>query len=250
MGDFYAEYIVSEAWRIKCREALERAAYKCQLCAKDKKLSVHHNTYDRLGKELPQDLVVLCQKCHNVYHAKRDGGTKHKYRNEAWIKKLQKKHYHASPSPPRENRLQRPQKVFKPTKHATGKMITVTVTPEYRDSLCYSSMNVTTYLGLKLLGEPAPFQGRWRKNCLNRVLQVDEGELKAMQAYAAEQRVIYDVNPYADPLSDGDVQAIRREYASSVYMGVRTLAKKWKRTTGEIKKALGVLVKNRRLHRR
>lgn len=70
----YEDYIASELWRAKRAWALERADYKCQLCAAsgdDRVLHVHHNSYDRLGAELPADLIVLCDGCHYTFHDRR-----------------------------------------------------------------------------------------------------------------------------------------------------------------------------------
>lgn len=67
----YADYLQSPHWRDDVRPAaLERAGHKCQVCGKENKtLNVHHNTYERLGRELPTDVVVLCQDCHGLFHA-------------------------------------------------------------------------------------------------------------------------------------------------------------------------------------
>lgn len=66
----YADYLKSELWQAKREIALARAGYKCQLCSKTQNLNVHHNTYDRIGKELETDLVVLCRDCHAKFHDK------------------------------------------------------------------------------------------------------------------------------------------------------------------------------------
>ena len=42
------------------------------MCGNDKdKLNIHHNCYDHKGYEeyYPEDLVCLCEKCHNKYHS-------------------------------------------------------------------------------------------------------------------------------------------------------------------------------------
>ena len=42
------------------------------MCGNDQdKLHIHHNTYDHRGYEeyYPEDLVCLCEKCHNKYHS-------------------------------------------------------------------------------------------------------------------------------------------------------------------------------------
>lgn len=36
------------------------------------RLHVHHRTYERLGEELPEDLVVLCEVCHEAYELGRE----------------------------------------------------------------------------------------------------------------------------------------------------------------------------------
>ena len=65
----YASYITSHAWQKKAREMREKAGFKCQLCAAiDKPLNVHHNNYDRLGREIDSDLIVLCEPCHQKFH--------------------------------------------------------------------------------------------------------------------------------------------------------------------------------------
>lgn len=69
-GD-YDEYLRSPHWeRIRAR-ALFRAANRCQLCASLKRLDVHHNTYENLGHERPEDVIVLCRMCHEKHHNKR-----------------------------------------------------------------------------------------------------------------------------------------------------------------------------------
>lgn len=64
----YREYLRSDHWRSTRRDALERAAHACQLCASKYRLDVHHRTYDRLGAERPEDLTVLCRMCHEKHH--------------------------------------------------------------------------------------------------------------------------------------------------------------------------------------
>ena len=67
----YKEYLATPHWRRTRQKALERSGTKCEYCgaAKTVILQVHHLTYDNLGDELPEDLMVLCQKCHRLVHA-------------------------------------------------------------------------------------------------------------------------------------------------------------------------------------
>ena len=42
---------------------------RCQVCNTDKSiLDTHHRTYERLGRELDGDLIVLCRDCHRIFH--------------------------------------------------------------------------------------------------------------------------------------------------------------------------------------
>lgn len=64
-------YLLSDHWRETREAALERAGRKCQLCGYEGRLQVHHRSYERLGAELPTDLTVLCQDCHDTHHEDR-----------------------------------------------------------------------------------------------------------------------------------------------------------------------------------
>lgn len=64
----YEEYIKSDEWKRTRLWALDRADNKCQICSNKTSLQVHHNEYARIGKELPSDLIVLCDKCHKLFH--------------------------------------------------------------------------------------------------------------------------------------------------------------------------------------
>jgi hypothetical protein len=88
----YAEYLVSAEWKLVRKAALQRASRRCQspICElaylrslsddelrveEDEwlpphayRLEVHHLSYERLGHELPDDLIVLCPACHAAAH--------------------------------------------------------------------------------------------------------------------------------------------------------------------------------------
>lgn len=68
--DEYKRYLRSPQWLEKRGEALQRAAKRCQLCGFTEQLEVHHNTYEHLGDERPEDLVVLCSPCHRRHHGR------------------------------------------------------------------------------------------------------------------------------------------------------------------------------------
>ena len=64
----YYDYIKSDKWKRISRAAKERAGYKCQLCNSKGTLNTHHRTYENLGNERPEDLIVLCESCHTIFH--------------------------------------------------------------------------------------------------------------------------------------------------------------------------------------
>ncbi len=71
---WYERYLRSDWWLHRRREALFRAGQKCERCGwiepprSRLRLEVHHLTYVRLGREWPDDLVVLCPDCHATAH--------------------------------------------------------------------------------------------------------------------------------------------------------------------------------------
>jgi hypothetical protein len=72
----YSEYIHSEKWRERRLAKLEQAHFRCEKCGEKHGLSVHHKTYDRLGNERADDLIVLCGSCHWVADEYRKGNVK------------------------------------------------------------------------------------------------------------------------------------------------------------------------------
>ncbi len=64
----YQVYLQSDGWKKRRAEAIDRAGRRCQLCNSVDSLQVHHRTYERLGNELPADLIALCRSCHAKFH--------------------------------------------------------------------------------------------------------------------------------------------------------------------------------------
>lgn len=62
----YEQYMRSPAWFAKRKLVLERDRHRCQTCHATEQLEVHHATYERLGNENLEDLVVLCRDCHRA----------------------------------------------------------------------------------------------------------------------------------------------------------------------------------------
>lgn len=72
----YKKYLSSATWRRIRKAALERAGYRCEKCGAERddvRLEVHHLSYARCpGRELPEDLQVLCVKpCHREKHGRK-----------------------------------------------------------------------------------------------------------------------------------------------------------------------------------
>ena len=60
----YRRYLKSKKWA-KIRMAMFRNyGFACGLCGSKKQIQVHHRTYKNQYNEKPEDLIVLCHKCH------------------------------------------------------------------------------------------------------------------------------------------------------------------------------------------
>jgi len=65
----YQVYITSSRWRNSPARIgeLRAAGHRCRVCYRpdtEVELQVHHRTYERLGCELPGDLLCMCTDCH------------------------------------------------------------------------------------------------------------------------------------------------------------------------------------------
>lgn len=67
----YQEYMQSELWRRKRTRILARDNYRCQKCGSAINLRVHHIRYPEcFGDESDDDLITLCDSCHQEVHRK------------------------------------------------------------------------------------------------------------------------------------------------------------------------------------
>lgn len=63
----YEAVLQSDRWRNFVRPAiLNRAGGVCERCNGTGPLEIHHVTYERLGCEKAQDLLALCEHCHEI----------------------------------------------------------------------------------------------------------------------------------------------------------------------------------------
>lgn len=63
----YSEYLHSESWT-KTRDRIRQERKVCEMCGSDKELQVHHLTYESIGNEKDEDLILLCKNCHYAVH--------------------------------------------------------------------------------------------------------------------------------------------------------------------------------------
>lgn len=78
----YAQYLASEHWLERRKQAIELAHHECERCELprwvasliyDQDLHVHHLNYQNRGNEQPEDLEVLCRRCHEIETFGRSG---------------------------------------------------------------------------------------------------------------------------------------------------------------------------------
>ena len=67
MYENYHVYLQSEDWMKLRRRVLERDEYKCHLCG-NRANRVHHLSYQNIYNEDLDDLVGVCEGCHQGIH--------------------------------------------------------------------------------------------------------------------------------------------------------------------------------------
>lgn len=70
----YDDYLLTKHWRNKRKLIIAERHGVCQKCKKKieekGKIHIHHLTYERIGDELAEDLMLLCEDCHHKIHNK------------------------------------------------------------------------------------------------------------------------------------------------------------------------------------
>lgn len=64
----YKDYLSSAWWSQKAAEVKDRDGNRCRICNSDKRIAVHHRTYERIGREKDEDVLTLCETCHSLFH--------------------------------------------------------------------------------------------------------------------------------------------------------------------------------------
>lgn len=96
MNEKYKQYLLSDEWMNLKLDLFQKRGKKCERCNAKYNLSVHHLNYDNIFNEEPNDLIILCDKCHkkehNIVPIKIKGKIKYKKQLTLAQKVLYKKH--------------------------------------------------------------------------------------------------------------------------------------------------------------
>lgn len=68
----YKEYLASRKWAVLREKVRFRSGNKCERCLLGNHDATHHLTYERIGKEDLEDLIALCDNCHEYLSGKSD----------------------------------------------------------------------------------------------------------------------------------------------------------------------------------
>lgn len=82
----YKNYLQSEQWREKREMVFRFNGRQCVHCGSEKRLHVHHVTYENLGNEKLEDLMVLCESCHAEEHKRLKKINKYNHRDKKEVK--------------------------------------------------------------------------------------------------------------------------------------------------------------------
>lgn len=64
----YYKYLNSPEWTQLKIDLFEFRGKNCERCGSDFCIEVHHKTYKNLYHEEPEDLEILCRRCHKTHH--------------------------------------------------------------------------------------------------------------------------------------------------------------------------------------
>ena len=69
--EWYVEYLKSDHFCELRERILARWDHRCSVCYEhqvDTTMDIHHRTYDRLHQEKTTDVILLCRRCHDLFH--------------------------------------------------------------------------------------------------------------------------------------------------------------------------------------
>lgn len=64
----YEHYLASPKWQLKRAQVMRRCKGVCENCGEATARTVHHLSYQNLGKEPLVDLIAVCETCHEDLH--------------------------------------------------------------------------------------------------------------------------------------------------------------------------------------
>lgn len=65
----YNDFLESDEWQENKRRIIQDRGYCCERCGSTEGIKLHHLNYDQeLGSETDDDLMLLCDDCHNDAH--------------------------------------------------------------------------------------------------------------------------------------------------------------------------------------
>lgn len=88
----YRALLSSARWKALRKERIRRAMHRCERCQRAqgdrRNLQLHHLTYERLGRELDTDLILLCKKCHEIADIERRDAVLARVEERQWTARI------------------------------------------------------------------------------------------------------------------------------------------------------------------
>ena len=66
----YQRYLAGREWALLREQVRERSGDHCENCFMEPQQAVHHLTYKRIGHENLEDLMAVCNDCHEYFSGK------------------------------------------------------------------------------------------------------------------------------------------------------------------------------------
>lgn len=66
--ELYSEYLHSDHWATLRAQKLCLTSGKCESCGSNQNIQVHHLKYREWYNCTVDDLIVLCRRCHDIFH--------------------------------------------------------------------------------------------------------------------------------------------------------------------------------------
>jgi hypothetical protein len=66
----YHKYLASREWALKKNAVRRRSGGICERCKTSPHHATHHLTYERIGNEDLDDLIAVCNRCHQYLSGK------------------------------------------------------------------------------------------------------------------------------------------------------------------------------------